>query len=204
MSAEQKGICLGLGRCFVREVRRLFRSVSVLAVAIVMSASGTRAEPQLWSERALFAPYPLDGRTNYFDQNIESVPAFDGLASQQNASSPRWLTEMTMSVPIGLGELLGTQSVDKSLATNIWFKDPPSVLWLQKLPALNDQWLPGVNNLSFQTERMTPTPVPFRRSDCTEDECADYSPLPKVKHSKTTTKNFRKPYIGLSVTSPFQ
>ena len=43
--------------------------------------------------------------------------------------------------------------------------------------------------------------TPFKRTDCaSDDECADYSGLPKSEPSKRTLKNLRKPFIGLSIT----
>ena len=63
----------------------------------------------------------------------------------------------------------------------------------------------GQFRLGIQTQKSVQTPEPLRRSDCEiNDECDDYSGLPKSHIGKTTAKNFRKPFIGLSLTAPLQ
>ena len=63
----------------------------------------------------------------------------------------------------------------------------------------------GQFRLGIQTQKSVQTPEPLRRSDCEiNDECDDYSGLPKSQPRKITTKNFRKPFIGLSITTPLQ
>lgn len=59
--------------------------------------------------------------------------------------------------------------------------------------------------LRIQTQKTLQTPPPFRRSDCsTDDECADYSGLPKSKSPKSALNNLKNPFIGFSVTTPLQ
>ncbi len=63
----------------------------------------------------------------------------------------------------------------------------------------------GQFRLGIQTQRNVPTPEPLRRSDCEiNDECDDYSGLPKSQPRKITTKNLKTPFIGLSITTPLQ
>jgi hypothetical protein len=63
----------------------------------------------------------------------------------------------------------------------------------------------GQFRLGIQTQRNVQTPEPLRRSDCEiNDECDDYSGLPKSHPQKITTKNFKKPFIGLSISAPLQ
>jgi hypothetical protein len=60
----------------------------------------------------------------------------------------------------------------------------------------------GDTYLRIQTQKNLQSPW---RTDCaSDDECADYSGLPKSEPSKRTLKNLRKPFIGLSVTRPLQ
>ena len=67
----------------------------------------------------------------------------------------------------------------------------------------NDKFLFGNSYLGIQTQKSFQTP--FRRTDCaSDDECADYSGLPKSEPSKRTLKNLKKPFIGLSITRPLQ
>lgn len=69
----------------------------------------------------------------------------------------------------------------------------------------NDPGPFGRSSLQFRTEKNFQTPEPFRRTDCyNEDECADYSPFPRSRPPKTTAKNVRKPFLGLSITTPIQ
>ena len=76
--------------------------------------------------------------------------------------------------------------------------------WLK--PSPKDRKIQSVNfGLGIQTQKSVQTPEPLRRSDCEiNDECDDYSGLPKSHIGKTTAKNFRKPFIGLSLTAPLQ
>lgn len=63
----------------------------------------------------------------------------------------------------------------------------------------------GQFRVGIQTQKSVPAPEPLRRSDCEiNDECDDYSGLPKSQPRKITPKNFRKPFIGLSITTPLQ
>jgi hypothetical protein len=65
----------------------------------------------------------------------------------------------------------------------------------------------SVGNSYFGIETQKGLQNPFRRTDCAnDDECADYSGLPKSEppSNKKNLKNLKKPYIGLSVTKPIQ
>ena len=66
-----------------------------------------------------------------------------------------------------------------------------------------DQLRLGDSYLAVQTEKSVQVIERFKRSDCmTDDECADYSGLPKSEPAKRTLKNLRKPFLGLSITRP--
>ena len=63
----------------------------------------------------------------------------------------------------------------------------------------------GQFQIGILTQKNVQTPEPLRRSDCEiNDECDDYSGLPKSHPGKTTVKNFRKPFLGLSITTPLR
>jgi hypothetical protein len=69
----------------------------------------------------------------------------------------------------------------------------------------NDQFRLGDGYLGIQTQKSLQTPEPLRRADCPKDEeCADYSGLPKSEPPKMNLKNLKKPFIGLSITAPLQ
>jgi hypothetical protein len=54
--------------------------------------------------------------------------------------------------------------------------------------------------LGIQTQKNFRAPEPLRRNDCaTDDECEDYSWLPKSE--PPNTKNAKMPFLGLSITA---
>jgi hypothetical protein len=64
----------------------------------------------------------------------------------------------------------------------------------------------GQFRFEIQTQKSVQMPEHLRPSNCpTDDECEEYSGLPKSDPGNTTTvKNFKKPFIGLSITAPLQ
>jgi len=68
-----------------------------------------------------------------------------------------------------------------------------------------DQFRLGNNYVGIQMERSVQTPDLIRRRDCPMDEdCTDYPAPTKSGTPKPAAKSFRKPYIGLSVTTPLR
>jgi hypothetical protein len=58
----------------------------------------------------------------------------------------------------------------------------------------------GQVRLEIQTQKSLQTPEFLRPRNCTtEEECEEYSGIPKPE---PTTKNLKTPFIGLSITSP--
>jgi hypothetical protein len=67
-----------------------------------------------------------------------------------------------------------------------------------------DQLRLGESYIGVKTEKSVPM-SPLKRSDCTtDDECADYSGLPKSEPARRTFKSLRKPFLGLSISTPLQ
>jgi hypothetical protein len=63
----------------------------------------------------------------------------------------------------------------------------------------------GSFRLGIETRKSVQLPEALRRNDCaTDDECEDYSGLPKSGQEKKTLKGLKKPFIGLSITAPLQ
>jgi hypothetical protein len=63
----------------------------------------------------------------------------------------------------------------------------------------------GQFRLGIETRKSLQTPEYLRRSDCADDdECEEYSGLPRSQPGKMTVKNLKKPFIGLSITTPLQ
>jgi hypothetical protein len=75
-------------------------------------------------------------------------------------------------------------------------------------------WISGSANQSggfrfgIQTEKSVQTPRSLRRSECTatDEECEEYSGLPKSYSGNDSTwmKVIKNQFLGLSVTSPLQ
>jgi hypothetical protein len=110
--------------------------------------------------------------------------------------------------------LLLSLSLAAALTCAVSVSDVPSVNNPQSYPSmklaqtLSAQGLENPNGqfrVGIQTRKNVETPEPLRRSDCEiNDECEDYSGLPQSRPRKITTKNFRKPFFGLSITTPLQ
>jgi hypothetical protein len=65
----------------------------------------------------------------------------------------------------------------------------------------------GGFRLGIQTEKSLQTPRSMRRSECatTDEECAEYSGLPRSHQPmRGGLKTFKKPFVGFSITSPLQ
>ena len=68
-----------------------------------------------------------------------------------------------------------------------------------------DQFQFGDSYFGIQTQKTFQIPQLLGQSDCTtDDECADYSSLPKTKQPKMATKSIHKPFVGLAITTPLQ
>jgi hypothetical protein len=69
----------------------------------------------------------------------------------------------------------------------------------------NDQFRIGASYLEIQTRKILQPFEVLRRSGCeTDEECAEYSGLPKSEPSKQPIKGLKKPFFGLSITTPLQ
>jgi hypothetical protein len=68
-----------------------------------------------------------------------------------------------------------------------------------------DQLRLGSSYLGIQIEKNVQVLESLRRIDCpTDDECAEYSGLPKSRQPKASARNLRPPFIGLSITRPVE
>jgi hypothetical protein len=82
------------------------------------------------------------------------------------------------------------------------FKDSRDPASTSKPANSNDTFSFSKSYLGIETQKNLQSPW---RTGCTSDEeCADYSGLPKSEPSRRTLKSLRKPYFGLSVTTPIQ
>jgi len=65
----------------------------------------------------------------------------------------------------------------------------------------------GGLRLGIETEKNVQTPRSMQRSECattTDEECADYSGLPRSHPARSSLRSLKKPFIGFSITSPLQ
>jgi len=70
----------------------------------------------------------------------------------------------------------------------------------------SDQFRLGSSYLEIQTRKSLQPFDPLRPNGCeTDEECAEYSGLPRSPEpSRRTLKGTKKPFIGLSITQPLQ
>jgi hypothetical protein len=72
------------------------------------------------------------------------------------------------------------------------------------IPA-RDQLRLGNSFLGVQTEKNVQVLQSLKPNNCPDDdECAEYSGLPKPKPPKTARGNFKRQFIGLSITRPIE
>ena len=71
--------------------------------------------------------------------------------------------------------------------------------------APGDQLKVGRNYLGIQTQKNVQALQSLRRIDCEDDdECAEYSGLPKSGQTKGSMRNLKRQFIGLSITRPLE
>jgi hypothetical protein len=182
------------------EAEQQFAQKLILAVAatLIMLATGTRAD----SGKPLFSPNPSVDPSQFDQAKLHEKSSS---AIKQDNNSTKW-HRLPQAVPFtdlhwrSSGTDFGKNAGDGNGFKN--FRDVSSTSGSTKP---NDQFRLGNGYLGIQTQKSLRTPEPLRRADCTtDDECADYSGLPKSEPPKTNVKNLRKPFIGLSITAPLQ
>jgi hypothetical protein len=63
----------------------------------------------------------------------------------------------------------------------------------------------GGFRLGIETQKRLQTPESLRPTGCViDDECDQYLGVPKSEAGRKAVKNFKKPFIGLSITAPLQ
>jgi hypothetical protein len=182
----------------------LVKSFSLFAAAFIVLTTGVQANSQPaenWDR--LFAPYLLHIGPNIFDQNKLPKNALSEITQDNNPKE--W---MAIAEGPPLNDLQWRSfglDYDKIIHSDDGVKTFQGLSSISGSTYSTDQYRLGDSYFGIQTEKATRTPEKSGRSDCTtDDECADYSGLPKPKLLKTTTKNVRKPFIGLSITTPLQ
>lgn len=68
-----------------------------------------------------------------------------------------------------------------------------------------DQLKVGSSYLGIQIDKNVQILESLRRNNCgDDDECSEYTGLPKTERPKASVKNFKRPFIGLSITRPIE
>jgi hypothetical protein len=170
----------------------------ILAVAatLIMLATGVRAV----SEEPLFSPNPSvdSSRSDQTELHEKSSSAI-----KQDNNSTKW-TRVPQDSPFTdlHWRSFGTD-FSKNIGGSNGLKNSRDASSMSGSTNPNDKFRLGNSYLGIQTQKSLQSPESLRRSDCaTDDECAEYSGLPKSEPRKTTVKNLRMPFIGLSVTAP--
>jgi hypothetical protein len=180
---------MGAGRRFTHKL------ILIVAATLMVWAPFSNAG----SQDLIFSPSKSGGGASRFEQ--AQLPEKSASPIKQDDESTKW-TKLPQIPFIDLDrDSLGTD-FNKTIGGN-GFKNPRDVPSISGSENSNDKFSFGNSYLGIQTQKNLQTP--FRQTDCaSDDECADYSGLPKSEPSKRTIKNLRKPFIGLSITTPIQ
>ena len=182
-----------------------------LAIAIALPVPAASADPHAELKRDLmFSPNPdvlrQEGQPGRQDKR---PPQSSGkAAAPDKAAAARTRRPAASKAPAqdwlqDWHERMGRTGAGAQLSDAIGGHPVRTVTPVGGASAQNDWGSLGRSSVQFRTEKQFQTPEPFRRTDCSsEEECADYSPFPKSRPSKTTAKNVRKPFLGLSITTP--
>jgi len=108
------------------------------------------------------------------------------------AAAPLDAAEKSGSTIEGLGE---TPAADKKARNAASMSDSKDQ---------NDKFQLGGTYIGVQTEKTVRVIDPTKPTDCADDdECMDYSGLPKSAPARHGLKSFRRPFLGLSITTPW-
>ena len=173
----------------------LLDKLRLLVLTIVFAAVATAA-PR--AQELLFWPYTLDGASGYLDRSDLNASLSGAMGSDGST-----VNGLSFQPP---SPLFDSQWADFTSELN---KDTGEGLALKNARTLStdapDRFLVGGSRLGIQTEKSVRASDPLRRNECTDDdECADYSGLPRTEPGKRNLKTLRKPFIGLSITRPLQ
>ena len=155
-------------------------------------ATGVFADPQPDSAKLMFSAQPLDAKQTVLTRNKPSRARFEGLKSTI-VMPPEWLT-----APRSAEFHRNWTSIDPGKPGRDFARpDRPA--------KPRDQVTIGKSVLGFTTEKQVGLPNFLKPADCVnDDECAEYSSLPRARQPKPGLMNVRKPYFGLSLKTPIQ
>jgi hypothetical protein len=191
--------------------RRLGHKLRVVAAAaLVLMASGVNAETQssAKSDKLLVAPIPSDSGPNTAKQpkagNSRSLTRDRGVPADIWTSQPVGPHSDSYWNPFGIDVGAGADGDGRSKKFGYAPPVPGSANSFDKLKI-------GDGYLGVDTQRRLQTRVPSGKVDCaTDEECQDYSALPgsrsrgSVGTSSSSPVHGRKPFFGLSITTPIE
>ena len=189
--------------------RRLGHKLRLIAAAaLVLMATGANAEAQSSSksDKLLVAPVPSNRGSNTPKQPKASNSR--SLTRDKSVPADIWTTQPVvphsdsywnpLSVAVGTGADGNGRSKKFGYAPPI----PGSANSFDKLKI-------GDSYLGVDTQKRLQTRVPSGKVDCaTDEECEDYSAMPRSRSrglsgtSSSSPLHGRKPFFGLSITTP--
>ena len=177
---------------------------SFFVAATIVLTMGTQVVSQTvdpWGQHR--APNSSDVGSNNIDQN--KLPQKSHQEMKQDDELGKWLTISESNPLIDLQWHNFVTDYDKDMGYNDGSKTfrGLSAAGASKTPI--DRFQVGNSYLGIKSQKTFQIPQYSWQPDCTtDDECADYSALPKAKQPKTSAKSFRKPFLGLSITTPIE
>jgi hypothetical protein len=169
-----------------------------VAATLIMLETGVRAD----SEELLFSPNPSVDSSQSDQAELHEKSSS---AIRQDNNSTKWMGVPQAPPFTDLHRRSFGTDFSKNIGAGNSFKNSRDVSPMSGSTNLSDQFRLGNSYLGIQAQKSLQAPESLRPSDCPRDEeCADYSGLPKAEPRKTTVKSLRKPFIGLSITAPLQ
>ena len=183
----------------------------VAAAALVLIASGAKAETQrAKGDKLLVAPIQSDSGSNTPKEskarNSRPLTRDKGIPADIWTTPPQVVpyTESYWS-PLGIDVGAGADGNVRPKKFGYAPPVPGSTNAFDKLKI-------GESYLGVDTQRRLQTRVPSGKVDCaTDEECEDYSPMPKSRSRGSTSGinspsmfHARKPFFGLSITTPIE
>jgi hypothetical protein len=178
--------------------RHIHKLAFIAAAALVVFASSARAEPEpAENEKLLFSPNLLGSGSNTLERfSTNPSSTWGNLPKLARYPDSYWSTPgIDLSADVGSGK-----------QSNKFRYVPPSGASVNTF----DQFKLGDSYLGIETKRRLQTHVPSGKVDCsTDEECEDYSVMPRSRSRgsagpRSSNILSRKPFLGLSVTTPIQ
>jgi hypothetical protein len=173
--------------------RKLIAGVGATLIVLATGAGAPAEEP-------LFSPNApgTTGSQAKPAATAEKPPS----RTEQDPSLSGWMTLPEVSDPAYWSAFDSSIGGNVRAGTTFDRNDAPSP---SAATAPSDQLKVGRSFLGIQTQKNVQVLESVRRNDCpTDDECAEYSGLPKSEQPKASVRNFKRPFIGLSITRPLE